>query len=71
MAGSVYKIVELVGSSDSSWEEAARNAVETAGRSLKDLRIAEVTKFDMTIENGKITSYRTRINLSSKYVKED
>jgi dodecin len=71
MAGSVYKIVELVGSSDSSWEEAARNAVETAGRSLKDLRIAEVTKFDMTIENGKITSYRTRINLSFKYVKED
>ena len=71
MAGSVYKIVELVGSSDSSWEEAARNAVETAGRSLKDLRIAEVTKFDMTIENGKITSHRTRINLSFKYTKED
>ena len=71
MAGSTYKIVELVGTSDSSWEEAARNAVETAGRSLKDLRIAEVTKFDLTIENGKITSYRTRINLSFKYVKED
>jgi len=71
MAGSVYKIVELVGTSDSSWEEAARNAVETAGRSLKDLRIAEVTKFDMTMENGKITSYRTRINLSFKYTKED
>jgi hypothetical protein len=71
MAGSVYKIVELVGTSDSSWEDAARKAVETAGQSLKDLRIAEVTKFDMTIENGKITSYRTRINLSFKYVKED
>ncbi|MFO8089561.1 MAG: dodecin family protein [Desulfatiglandaceae bacterium] len=71
MAGSVYKIVELVGSSDSSWEEAARNAVETAGRSLKDLRVAEVTKFDMTIENGKITSYRTRINLSFKYKKDE
>lgn len=70
MAGSTYKIVELVGTSDSSWEDAARTAVETAGRSLKDLRIAEVTKFDMTIENGKITSYRTRINLSFKYVKE-
>lgn len=71
MAGSTYKIVELVGTSDSSWEDAARNAVETAGRSLKDLRIAEVTKFDLTIENGKITSYRTRINLSFKYIKED
>ena len=71
MAGSTYKIVELVGTSDSSWEEAARNAVETAGRSLKDLRIAEVTKFDLTIENGKVTSYRTRINLSFKYLKED
>jgi len=71
MAESVYKIVELVGASDSSWEEAAHNAVETAGRSLKDLRIAEVTKFDMTIENGKVTSYRTRINLSFKYRKED
>lgn len=70
MAGSTYKIVELVGTSDSSWEDAARTAVETAGRSLKDLRIAEVTKFDMTIEKGKITSYRTRINLSFKYVKE-
>jgi len=71
MAGSTYKIVELVGTSDSSWEEAARNAVETAGRSLKDLRIAEITKFDLTIENGKVTSYRTRINLSFKYLKED
>jgi hypothetical protein len=71
MAGSVYKIVELVGSSNSSWEEAARNAVETAGRSLQDLRVAEVTKFDMTIENGKITSYRTRINLSFKYKKDE
>ena len=71
MTGSTYKIVELVGTSDSSWEEAARNAVETAGRSLKDLRIAEITKFDLTIENGKVTSYRTRINLSFKYLKED
>jgi len=70
MVESVYKIVELVGTSDSSWEEAARNAVETAGRSLKDLRVAEITKLDMTIENGRITSYRTRINLSFKYIKE-
>ncbi len=69
MAGSTYKIIELVGTSDVSWEEAAKTAVETAGESLKDLRIAEVTKLDVTIENGKLTSYRTRINVSFKYAK--
>ena len=69
MAGSTYKIIELVGTSDESWEDAAKNAVETAGESLKDLRIAEITKLDVTIENGKITSYRARINVSFKYVK--
>ncbi|MBW1705410.1 MAG: dodecin domain-containing protein [Deltaproteobacteria bacterium] len=69
MAGSTYKIIELVGTSDVSWEEAAKTAVETAGESLKDLRIAEVTKLDVTIENGKLTSYRARINVSFKYVK--
>ena len=69
MAGSTYKIIELVGTSDVSWEEAARTAVETAGESVKDLRIAEVTKLDVTIENGKLTSYRARINVSFKYVK--
>ena len=69
MAGSTYKIIELVGTSDQSWEEAARTAVETASESLKDLRIAEVTKLDLTIEDGKITSYRARINVSFKYVK--
>lgn len=69
MAGSTYKIIELVGTSDESWEQAARNAVETAGESVKDLRIAEITKLDVTIENGKITSYRARINVSFKYVK--
>ncbi len=69
MAGSTYKIIELVGTSDTSWEEAAKTAVETAGESLKDLRIAEVTKLDVTIENGKLTSYRARINVSFKYVK--
>ncbi|MFH1351051.1 MAG: dodecin family protein [Pseudomonadota bacterium] len=69
MAGSTYKIVELVGSSDTSWEEAAKTAVETAGKSLKDLRIAEVTKLDMTIEKGKVKNYRARINVSFKYVK--
>jgi flavin-binding protein dodecin len=69
MAGSTYKIIELVGTSDQSWEEAARTAVETASESLKDLRVAEVTKLDLTIEGGKVTSYRARINVSFKYVK--
>jgi dodecin len=69
MAGSTYKIIELVGTSDTSWEEATKTAVETAGESLKDLRIAEITKLDVTIENGKLTSYRARVNVSFKYVK--
>ena len=69
MAGSTYKIVELVGTSDTSWEEAAKTAVETAGTSLKDLRIVEITKLDMTIENGKVKNYRARMNVSFKYVK--
>jgi flavin-binding protein dodecin len=69
MAGSTYKIVELVGTSDGSWEDAAKNAIETAAETLKDLRIAEVTKLDMTIEDGKVTSYRTRVNVSFKYIK--
>lgn len=71
MAGSTYKIIELVGTSDSSWEEAAKTAIETAGASLKDLRIAEVTKLDLTIENGKVSSFRARLNVSFKYIKED
>ncbi len=71
MAGSTYKIIELVGTSDKSWEEAASTAIETAGESLKDLRIAEITKLDVTIENGKIKSYRARVNVSFKYQKKD
>jgi flavin-binding protein dodecin len=71
MAGSTYKIIELVGTSDTSWEEAAKTAVETAGGSLRDLRIAEITKLDMTIEGGKVNSFRARINVSFKYKKED
>ena len=67
MAGSVYKIIELVGTSKKSWEEAARNAVETAGKSLKDLRIAEVTKLDMQITKGKVMAYRARVSVSFKY----
>ncbi len=67
MSARVYKIVEVVGTSDVSWEDAAKNAVETASKSLRDLRIAEVTRLDMTIENGKVASYRARVNLSFKY----
>ncbi len=69
MAGSTYKIIELVGTSDQSWEDAAKTAIETAGESLKDLRVAEVTKLDLTIENGKVTNYRARVNLSFKYTR--
>ena len=67
MSGSVYKIVELVGSSSTSWEDAAKTAVETAGKTLRDLRIAEITQMDMKIENQKVTAYRAKVNLSFKY----
>jgi len=67
MSESVYKMIELVGSSPTSWEEAAKNAVETASKTLKNLRIAEIIKLDMKIENGKVTAYRTKVNLSFKY----
>ncbi len=67
MTDSVYKVIELVGSSANSWEEAAKNAVERAGQTLRDLRVAEVTKLDMKIENGKVTAFRARVNLSFKY----
>ena len=67
MSGSVYKIIELVGSSSISWEDAAKNAIETAGETLRDLRIAEITQLDMKIENGKVTAYRAKVNLSFKY----
>jgi flavin-binding protein dodecin len=64
---SVYRITEIVGTSKTSWEDAARNAVQTASRSLRDLRVAEVTKTDLVIENGKITAFRARVSLSFKY----
>lgn len=70
MSGSTYKIIELVGTSDKSWEEAAKTAVETAGENLKDLRIAEVNKLDMSIEDGKVKAYRARVSVSFKYIKE-
>jgi flavin-binding protein dodecin len=69
MDGSVYKIIELVGTSDASWEDAAKTAVETAGESLKDLRVAEIKKLDLVITNGKVTGYRARVNISFKYHK--
>ena len=67
MSDSVYKVIELVGTSDVSWEKAARNAVETASKTLKNLRIAEINKLDMKIENGKIVAFRARVSLSFKY----
>ena len=67
MSVGAYKIIELVGTSDVSWEDAAKNAVETASKSLRDLRIAEVKQLDMKIEGGKVVAYRVRLNLSFKY----
>jgi flavin-binding protein dodecin len=66
-ADSVYKLVEIIGTSKQSWEDAAKNAVETAAKTLHDLRIAEVVKMDMKVEDGKVTEYRTRVLLSFKY----
>ena len=63
----VYKIVEVVGSSPTSFEDAARSAVEAAAKTLRDLRVAEVTKLDMKIENGKVVAYRARVSMSFKY----
>jgi flavin-binding protein dodecin len=65
--GAVYRIVDVVGVSKTSWEDAGKRAVETAAHSIRDLRIAEVTKMDMTVENGKVSAYRTRVALSFKY----
>ncbi|HEX9715105.1 MAG TPA: dodecin family protein [Desulfurivibrionaceae bacterium] len=67
MSGSVYKIIEVVGTSSESWEAAAQTAIDTASKSLKDLRVAEVLKLDMKIEDGKVTAYRARVSLSFKY----
>ena len=67
MSGSVYKVIELVGTSENSWEDAAKRAVETAGESLKDLRVAEVVTLDMRIENNQVMAYRAKVSLSFKY----
>jgi flavin-binding protein dodecin len=66
-SGGVYRVTEVIGTSKNSWADAAKNAVETASKSLRDLRIAEVTKLDVKIENGKVAMYRARLSLSFKY----
>jgi len=63
----VYKVTEVIGTSTKSWDDAAKNAVETAGRKLRDLRIAEIVKLDLKVENGKVRAYRARVQLSFKY----
>ena len=68
-ADAVYKVVELIGTSTQSWEDAAKNAVESAGTTVRDLRVAEVVKTDVVVEDGKVQAYRTRLLLSFKYEK--
>jgi dodecin len=64
---SVYRVTEIIGSSKTSWEDAAQNAVRTASRTLRDLRVAEISKLDLVVENGKVSAYRARVALSFKY----
>lgn len=70
MPGSVYKVIELIGTSPDSWEAAARSVIEAATASLEDIRVAEVVKQDVRLENNKIVEYRTKVSLSFKYHKE-
>lgn len=67
MADSVYKIIELIGTSEKSWEEAAKNAVERASQTLRDLRVAEISELDLKLESGKVVAYRAKVKLSFKY----
>ena len=71
MSDSVYRVTEVIGASSDSWEAAARNAVETAAKTIRDLRIAEATRFDVTIKDGTIAEYRVRLNISFKYETQD
>lgn len=71
MAESVYKVIELVGTSTESWEKAAAAAVETAAKSLRDLRIAEVVELDMQLEDGQVRAYRAKVKVSFKYQTDD
>ncbi len=70
MAGSVYRVTEVIGVSEQSWEDAARNAVEQAAKTVRDLRIAEVVRQDVSIEDGRISNYRVRLAISFKYEAE-
>ena len=70
MSDSVYRVTEVIGTSTESWEAAAKNAVETAAKTVRDLRVAEATRFDVTVENGTVSSYRVRLDLSFKYDSE-
>jgi dodecin len=67
LAESIYRVTEVIGTSTESWEDAARHAVETAASTLRDLRVGEIVKLDVTIENGRVTHYRARVNISFKY----
>jgi hypothetical protein len=67
MAESIYRVTEVIGTSTKSWEEASKNAVETAAKTLRDLRVGEIVKLDLTIDEGKVTAYRARVNISFKY----
>ena len=67
MGDSVYRFIEMVGTSEKSWEEAAKNAIELAGKSVRDIRIAEVETLDMKVENNKVVAYRARVKASFKY----
>jgi flavin-binding protein dodecin len=67
VSDSIYRVTEVIGTSPTSWEEAAKNAVETAAKTLRDLRVGEIVKFDVTIDQGKVTNYRARVNISFKY----
>jgi flavin-binding protein dodecin len=70
VADSIYRVTEVIGTSTESWEDAARHAVETAAETLRDLRVGEVVKLDVTIEDGRVTQYRARVNISFKYEHE-
>jgi flavin-binding protein dodecin len=65
--GAIYRVTDIIGTSTTSWEDAAKNAVETAAKSLRDLRVAEIKKLDVKVENGKVVAYRARVSLSFKY----
>jgi flavin-binding protein dodecin len=67
VSDSIYRVTEVIGTSTQSWEEATKNAVETAAKTLRDLRVGEVVKLDVTVEGGKVTNYRARVSISFKY----